>query len=270
MTHAFANRSREAVFLCYHSIADRGSRYLSLPPRIFEEQLAEMRRRGFRSGTLEDLGRLQRGDCLAGPTVFLTFDDGYLDNAETAMPLMREYGFTPVVFVLPRHLEDGGAFVWPEVADDQAVHPEVMRSMTWAQVEELADEGARFGSHTLTHPHLTELDDARLAEELGESRALIEQRLGSCTSIAYPFGEANPTVERAAAEAGYAFGFTLPQGPHRADAAGPLGIPRINVDERDGRRRFGLKFSALGRRLLLSDLGEKARSVRDRAGALKR
>lgn len=261
-----ANRSRQAVFLCYHSIADRGSRYLSLPPRLFEEQLAELRRRGFRSGTVADLERLQHGQQPSEPTVFLTFDDGYLDNAEVAMPLLKEYGFQPIIFVLPHHLEDGGPFVWPEVAEDQAAHPEVMRSMTWPQVERLAEEGASFGSHTLTHPHLPALEQEQLTEELRESRALIAARLGSCDSVAYPFGETSPEVERAAAAAGYRFGFTLPQGPHRADTAGPLGIPRINVDHRDGSRRFKLKLSGVGRRLLLSKLGERARSVRDRAG----
>jgi peptidoglycan/xylan/chitin deacetylase (PgdA/CDA1 family) len=264
---ALANRSGEAVFLCYHSIADQGARYLSLAPRTFEQQLAGLRRRGFRAGTLEDLAALRRGERLPGRTVFLTFDDGYLDNSAAAMPLMREYGFTPIIFILPRHLDDGAAFTWPEVAVDQARHPEVMRSMTWAQAETLAGEGAQFGSHTLTHPHLPVLDKGRLAEELADSRALVEARLGSCASIAYPFGESSPQVERAAAAAGYSFGFTLPQGPHRAETTGPLGIPRINVDHRDRDWRFRLKLSPPGRRLLFSDVGEE---MRKRVGTKKK
>lgn len=262
MNHPFANRSREAVFLCYHSIADRGSSYLALAPSIFEEQLAHLSSRGFRSGGVADLRRLDRGERLPGMTAFLTFDDGYLDNAEVAMPLMRKYGFRPMIFVIPGRLEHGDGFDWPELAADYAASSDVMRAMTWDMVERIIGEGAEIGSHTMTHPHLVELGEDELATELGESKALIEKRLGDCPTLAYPFGEWSPTVRRVARAVGYSFAFTLPQGPHSVASADPLGIPRINIDNRDTGRRFALKLSGLGRQLLLSELGEWARGAR--------
>lgn len=263
MSAPLDNRSRRAVFFCYHSIAERGAPYLALPPEVFERQLAELQRRGYRSGGVDDLKALARGERPPQPTVFLTFDDGFRDNAAVALPLMLAYGFRPIVFVLPRHLDEGGAFEWPEVAETRAAEPELMRSLTWAEVDEMIGQGAEFGSHTLSHRHLPELDDEELARELGESKALIERRLGACTTVAYPFGEWDARVATAAREAGYEFGFSLPQGPqHRV---GPHCIPRINVDRRDDGARFRFKLSGAGRRFLLSESAERVRGLRRRA-----
>lgn len=260
MSAALGNRTREAVFLCYHSIAECGAPFLALPPEIFERQMALLRRSGYRSGRIEDLRRLGMGERLAGPTVFLTFDDGFRDNFETAWPLMRNYGFTPLIFVLPDHLDSGAGLNWPEMAEEHVRHPRLLRSLTWREIDEMLADGAEIGSHTLSHPHLCDLDDQRLAEELGESRAKIAQRIGACETLAYPFGEWDERVARAAAAVGYDFAFSVPQGPQAG--FGPLCVPRLNVDRRDRGGRFRLKLSPLGRRFLLSPAAERVRGLR--------
>ena len=107
------------------------------------------------------------------------------------------------------------------------------------------------GAHSLTHPHLPRLDPEQLRDELADSRRRIVERLGSCDTVAYPFGEWSPEVVAAAQECGYRFAFTLPtkSGQREVDR---LTIPRVNVDYRDAKIRFALKLSAPGRRLLLA------------------
>lgn len=244
------NRSGGAVFLCYHSVAPSGPRYLTIPADLFERQLALMRRRGLRGGDLAALSAAAQGQA-AAPTAFLTFDDGFRDNFETALPLLREYGFPAFVFVLPPLLEQGGDFEWPEMEADREQHAATMRSVTWPMLEEMKEGGFEVGSHTLSHPHLPRLGSEELRQELWESRLAIKERLGSCDTIAYPFGEWSAEVATAAAECGYRFAFTLPtvSGQRRAT---PLSIPRLNVDYRDDERRFAAKLSPWGRRVLLS------------------
>ena len=185
-------------------------------------------------------------------TVFLTFDDGFRDNHETVLPLLREYGFAAFVFVLPPLLEDGGAFEWPEMRDDLRRSP---RDHALGHlVDAGGDEGGRLRGRAATRsatPTCRGSAASELREELWESRAAIKERLGSCDTLAYPFGEWSAAVAAAAAECGYRFAFTLPTVTGQRDAT-PLSIPRVNVDYRDDERRFALKLSRSGRRLLLS------------------
>lgn len=244
------NRSTRATFLCYHSIAAEGPRYLTISADLFERQLAYLRRGGIRSGDLGSLAEAAEGR-LEGKTAFLTFDDGFRDNFDTALPLLREYGFAAFVFVLPPLVDSGAALEWAEVAADQRRYPATMRSVTWTMLEEMKEGGFEVGGHTLTHPHLPDLEDDALREELWESRARVKERLGSCDTLAYPFGEWSDRVAAAAADCGYRFAFSLPTKTGQRQATAHS-IPRINVDYRDDDRRFGLKLSAAGKRTILS------------------
>lgn len=257
---ALRNRGRDAVALCYHSIAEPGPAWTSVPPAVFERQLATLRRRGFRAAGEAALDGLAAGRRPDRPLALLTFDDGYRDNCETALPLLAEYGFTGLFFLLPPFVDAGAPLLWPEVADRVRDHPEVMRSLTWAQVERMAAAGCEFGSHGLRHRHLPELGDGELREELWESRRAIADRLGRCDVLAYPFGEWSARVAEAAADAGYRWAFTLPYEEQR-DAT-RMTIPRIAVDHRDDGARFGAKLHPLGRRLLLSPLKRRLRRLR--------
>jgi peptidoglycan/xylan/chitin deacetylase (PgdA/CDA1 family) len=244
------NRSRRATFLCYHSVAPEGPRYLTVTAELFERQLAELKRQGVRGGDLGALATAASGGELA-PTAFLTFDDGFQDNHGTVLPLLREYGFPAFVFVLPPLVDNAAPLAWPEVAADQERFPTTMRSVDWSMLGEMKEGGFEVGSHTLTHPHLPLLHGDALREELWQSRARVKERLGSCETLAYPFGEWSPEVAAAAADCGYAFAFSL---PHRSGQrrATPHSIPRINVDYRDEEQRFARKLSPLGKRLFLS------------------
>ena len=229
---------------------------------MFERHLRALRRLGYRSGGRADLDGLAAGRRPDAPLAFLTFDDAYVDNHAVALPLLREHGFRAMVFLIPPLVDAGAPLAWPEVTEQQRTHPHVMRSMTWAMVDELAEAGTEFGSHTLSHPKLPTLGDEELRQELLDARVRIRDRLGACDTIAYPFGHWDARVERAAADAGYAYAFTL---PHEAQAtATALSIPRIPIDHRDELPRFLAKLSPPGRTLLLSPLKERLRGLRPR------
>jgi peptidoglycan/xylan/chitin deacetylase (PgdA/CDA1 family) len=261
------NRSR-SLFLCYHSVADEGPRYLTVRAELFERQLATLARRGLRTGGLDDLAAAAAGTARER-LAFLTFDDGFVDNHDTVLPMLRAHGARAFCFVLPPLVDSGGPLAWPEVADWQREFPRTMRSVTWDMVGEMREGGFEIGSHTLTHPHLPALDGERLREELSESRRRVIERLGSCDTIAYPFGEWTPAVAAAAADCGYRFAFTLPttRGQRHADR---LTIPRINVDYRDEGARFEVKLSRTGRRVFLSPRVHALRGSAKRARARRR
>jgi peptidoglycan/xylan/chitin deacetylase (PgdA/CDA1 family) len=258
-----SNRARGAAFLCYHSIADGGPPFLSLGPDLFERHLALLRRKGWSTGTGADLTRLASGERPDRPVAFLTFDDGYVDNHDAALPLLREYASRAIVFVLPPRCDDGGPLAWAEVEGRRAKHPEVFRSMTWTMAEALVEAGSEIGSHTMSHAHLPDLEPEALEQELLDSRRAVQARLGGpCDLLAYPFGEWSPRVADAAARAGYRFAFTMPRGSERG--GGAHCIPRTAIDHRDDERRLAIKLSAPGRMALLSPLRQARRGIRGR------
>lgn len=251
------NRSAAATFLCYHSVAPEGPRYLTVSAELFESQLDQIQARGLATGDLATLQALAAGEPVP-PSVFLTFDDGFRNNHETVLPMLRERGMRAFVFVLPPLVEAGGPLVWPEVAADAERFPGTMRSVDWGMLDEMGEEVFEVGAHTLTHPHLPDLDDDALHEELSRSRQMVLERLGRCETLAYPFGHWNPRVAAAAAACGYRFAFTLPTdyGQRRADE---LSLPRVNVDYRDSGTRFGAKLSPRGRAFYLAELTKAGR-----------
>jgi peptidoglycan/xylan/chitin deacetylase (PgdA/CDA1 family) len=115
-----------------------------------------------------------------------------------------------------------------------------MTPLGWDGLEALKGAGWEIGSHTVTHPKLPEASGERLAEELGASRDTISARLGSCETIAYPYGLADERVAAAAGRAGYLAGVTLTPA-HRADE--PLLRPRIGLNRRDTGMRLRTKLS---------------------------
>ena len=63
------------------------------------------------------------------------------------------------------------------------------RMMNWDQVREMHRAGIAFGSHTLTHPAVSQLDEVGAEEELFFSRQILERQLGSpAPDFAFPFG----------------------------------------------------------------------------------
>jgi peptidoglycan/xylan/chitin deacetylase (PgdA/CDA1 family) len=60
------------------------------------------------------------------------------------------------------------------------------------------------GAHTVSHLNLTTLDQATIAAEISDSKADLDRRLGiNVTSLCYPAGFYDPTVEALTQAAGY-------------------------------------------------------------------
>ncbi len=90
--------------LMYHSVAPRietwDFSHLSLPPEVFEDQMARLKRRGYNSVTLSEAYAYVAGKTRLPPrSVVITFDDGYLDNWVYAFPILKKYGMRATVFV---------------------------------------------------------------------------------------------------------------------------------------------------------------------------
>ena len=111
--------------------------------------------------------------------------------------------------------------------------------MSWTQLRKLAASGHEIGSHSLTHPLLTLLDQGRLEHEVAGSRERIEAELGlPCESFCYPNGDCDERVVDAVRRAGYRRAVVTAWGPNRR-GVDPFRLTRCDLQGRTSRDRRG-------------------------------
>ena len=141
-------------------------------------------------------------ECLAShpaePSgIVLTFDDATSDHFDIVRPLLARFGMRAIFFVPTARLDQGGC-------------------LTTRQLQTLAGDGHSIGSHSATHPRLTEICAEKALREMSDSAAVIENLLGRRPlHFAPPGGIYNETVQRMAQRAGYLSFRTMDWGYNR-------------------------------------------------------
>ncbi len=226
-------RQVRVPILMYHYVsvppsdADRYRRDLSVPPELFEQHLAYLKEQGYQTISLDDLiNFLALGRPLppGGKPVIISFDDGYLDNYQNALPLLQKYGFTGVFFVVTELAERASAGM---TAPDGLRYADVY--MTWEQLRAMAAAGMDVECHARVHEDLTENDDERLIWQVLGCREMIESQLGQRPRyVAYPSGIYDKRVAATFASDGYWGGITTQQGIQQ-NSARPFELKRLRV-----------------------------------------
>lgn len=210
-----------------------GHRRLWISPERFEEQVSYLFHSGYLSLTLRDAAVRIRERRGAPRAVVLTFDDGYKNFYEVAFPILRRYGFSATVFVVTG--EVGGVSRW-----DSGSQAELM---SWSQLRELHQAGIEVGSHTVSHPRLTQMPVGLAKRQIEDSRDALEQGLGTTVaSLAYPYGDWNEIVAQLAKAARYRAACSTVRGnlhwPKELHS-----LKRIPVDELIQLQRFRHRLS---------------------------
>ncbi|MBI5412318.1 polysaccharide deacetylase family protein [Candidatus Peregrinibacteria bacterium] len=166
--------------------------------------------------TMSDLG----AGAIPKNPVMLTFDDGYEDFYTRAFPVIKKYHLRATLFVITGKLDKPSY-------------------LTTAQLKEISDSGVvEIGSHTVTHPDLTTLSNAALAQELTDSKRALETMTGKpVVSFCYPLGKTNARVQKAVAVAGYLFARTTSHG-FFIDFKDPLALPTVRMLPEVGGKSF--------------------------------
>lgn len=217
------------------------SREISVTPEFFEQQLAYLKAKGYRSIDITKLQRVLDGLEPADPKeLLITFDDGYEDNLIWAAPLLRKYGFGAIFFVVTEFIETGRAA--DQLDYDSAASALYHRFLSSEQITEMYRQGFLFGSHSRSHPDLIKSSDNELEAELNESHAFLETEFAKkVTCFAYPRGIFDERVMQATAEAGYALAFTTITGKNSA-LTNPMALKRTEISASDNMYLFKMKM----------------------------
>ncbi len=218
--------------LFYHRVSPARDE-LAVTPRRFRDQMELLAAAGYEAvGVPEAARRLDAGEP-TGSVVGLSFDDGYADVGEHALPVLARLGFSATVYVPTRVIDGSARFVWYEQQPPM---------LGWDEIAEL-DRGGTLGfeAHTLTHPNLLAVDDASCREEIAGSKAELEERLGRpVTSFCYPAGLFGERERRLVEEAGYGSAASCEPGVNDA-GTDRLALRRRQVDARDSLLDFRAK-----------------------------
>jgi peptidoglycan/xylan/chitin deacetylase (PgdA/CDA1 family) len=224
--------------LCYHSISCGWDNAVSVEAADFEKHCALLSRRGRVVPLSAVADRLAVGSAPPRGLDVLTFDDGFADFAEVAVPILRRYRLPATMYIVAGSITEAGVPVnWVTGVEAEDAPP----LLTVDQIRELHAEGFGFGSHSMSHRDLPTLTEAECVADLRESRELLCDLLGEkVTSLAYPFGRHSPHVRSAAEKAGYAFALALPDS---AERAGRFAADRTGIYRGNGGLRFRIKTS---------------------------
>jgi peptidoglycan/xylan/chitin deacetylase (PgdA/CDA1 family) len=220
--------------LFYHRVADDRDE-LAVKPAAFAEQMDYLASEAYRAvDVLTAIDLLDSGEPLAR-TVALTFDDGFLDVAEHALPVLSERGFQATVFIAPAVTDGKMSFSWYGERQPPL--------MTWEDVLELDRDGTlRFEAHSLTHPNLPALGEADAKEEIAGAKRELENRLGRLVrAFSYPSGLYGVREEKIAADAGYQIALTCEPGVNKR-STNRFALRRRQVDARDSLLDFRAKL----------------------------
>jgi peptidoglycan/xylan/chitin deacetylase (PgdA/CDA1 family) len=275
---------REICILAYHNVVPDdlpwlGDASLHLRRRDFRDQLDHIGRHYDVVPLMAVLGPPASGPR---PRVAITFDDAYQGALAIGVEELARRGMPATVFVPPGLL--GGRPLWwdaygpggsssgltPEMRaqalSDAAgrdaavvewarhagwvVHEPSVPMLTGTEAELAAacrrHDGLTLGSHSWSHPDLTQLDQAALDVELRAPLEWLRARF-PCTIpwLTYPYGLSSSQVERAARASGYEAGALVVGGWTRIAPENPFAIPRANIPAGISRAGFALRVGGV-------------------------
>lgn len=227
------------TILMYHMIAapqSRSEARYACPPARFRQHMRFLRTRGYQPVALRDFDRYASGAApIPHKAVAVTFDDGFRDNYEQALPILQEYAIPATLFMVSGLAGQQNRWM-------NGVGYPARAMLSWTQVREMSEAGVEIGGHTVNHARLPELPVERVRSEILDCKRMIEDRIGrEVGSFAYPYGLFSDAAQEAVAAAGYLRACSTRSGFNRPTTDKFL-LRRIEVQGSDSVRKLRQKM----------------------------
>lgn len=185
--------------LLYHSIRDRpaaGFEEFTVSRAQFADHLDRLLDHGFTPLTVGELVDCSIAGSLPPRPAALTVDDGFVDFATAAWPLLAERGLSATLYVTAGMIDAPAQWL--------ATGGGELRLLSASALRDLAAVGCEIGAHSMTHPHLDCLGHEAAYEEIKDSKDALEQALARpIDTFAYPHGYHSRVTRELVVAAGY-------------------------------------------------------------------
>ena len=190
---------RPVPILLYHSVSETPSpamRDFTVSPARFARQLDAIAATGATVLTVSQYVAALDAGTLPARVVIITFDDGFADFYDHALPALGERALPCTLYVTTGFLEGRpGLRVSGRPLD---------RMLQWRQLRELRAVGIELGAHSHSHFYLDTLSRDVARDEIVSCKTFLELEVQHpVSSFAYPNGHLSSSVKRLVIEAGY-------------------------------------------------------------------
>ena len=178
------NGNVPVIVLFYHRVANEKPNPWSISRELFQEQIDWFRER-FDIVDLQECQRRIQSGCNRRPTLAITFDDGYAENNEFALPILIERRIPVTYFVTTQHTTQQQPFAH----DVKRGEPLPVNTIESLRALDLA--GIEIGAHTRTHADLGKIECPKmLVDEVINSSREMEELIGrKIRYFAFPYGQ---------------------------------------------------------------------------------
>ena len=187
---------KQVPILCYHQIRDwkptdsKSAKDFIISPTNFRDQIKMLADSGYTSILPDQLyNYLRYGDKLPEKPIMITFDDNDGTQYSAANPIMKEFGFKGVYFIMTVTIG----------------RPNYMSK---SQIKELSDEGNVIASHTWDHHNVRQYKGDDWVKQVEKPSKALEDITGKKVEyFAFPFGAWNtaalPELEKRGMKASF-------------------------------------------------------------------
>lgn len=208
--------------LMYHSLAESEGNSLKVPPAEFKEHLKWLKENDYYTLTPEEAYTvLTENKKPAEKIVWITLDDGYLNNFTDGFPIFKELKMNGTINYITSKIENSSYFNLNQMKE--------MNQSDFISIE----------SHTVSHLDLNTLEDDQIISELKESKEWLDNNLKQNTSLlCYPAGRYDERVKQYAEDAGYKMAITTEPG-YAKKSDGLFSLKRVRISPGYSGEAFG-------------------------------
>ncbi len=219
----------------YHSISN-GIHPLSVSIENFEKQMKFMVNNDYHSIFLSDLNNI---NDFNKKYFIITFDDGYLDIYENALPILQKYNLKSICFFVSDYI--GKYNIWDKDKENFIK----LNLMNADQIIKWNKQGMQVGLHTANHKNLKNIDYNDKLEQIELPKKVFSENLSiNIDSFSYPFGQYDDESFKIVKK-NYNFAVTTKRSRYKKNRFDLCKLPRVPINKSDGMFKFYLKIKTI-------------------------